>query len=299
VVRRNDPDHLHHAAIVIDTHCDVTMKILDDPTYDVGTRMNKGHVDLVRMKEGGLDAQFWAVFVYPKQFPGEQGWSRAQEMLDAIHGVVRTYPKRVQLALSAAQIRAAEASGKTALLIGLEGGHALGDFSSEQVVLDRVRQLYKRGVRYMTLTWWRSNPLGGGSGDEEKAGGLTPLGRKVVALMNDLGMIVDVSHSAEPTFYDALKASRLPVLATHSATRSLADHHRNLSDDMLRALSQNGGALCLNFYTGFLDAEWGQRYWKMSKEQRAKVKRPPMSLLADHLGGQGGRHRSCVPGQRL
>lgn len=275
---------LHRKAIVIDTHSDVTLRLVDEPAFDFGVRHEDGHEDLVRMREGGLDAEFLAVWVKPSVYRGEAAWARALEMLEAIDAAAKAHPDRARLATTAAEIRAAEAEGRIALLVGVEGAHAIGTFDDEAVVMDRVRALHRRGARYMTLTWMNSNPLAGSSGDAGRDRGLTDLGRRVVALMNDLGMMVDVSHVSDRTVFDVLEASRAPVLASHSDCRAKASHFRNVTDEMLRAIAAKGGAVCINFYSGYLDDGW------MAARRRAKraggeveVPAPPLSVLIDHI----------------
>jgi membrane dipeptidase len=278
-----DPASLHHEALVIDTHCDVTLRLMGSPAYDLGKRNSAGHVDLVRMKEGGLDAEFLAVWVDPYRFKGRQLWARAMRMFDAIHAAVKRYPSLARLALSAADVERTVGEGKLALLIGVEGGHAIGDFSSEKVVLDRLKELHRRGARYLTLTWMTSNPLAGSSGDEGRAGGLTALGRRVVRTMNDLGMMVDLSHVSDRTFFDALEISRSPVIASHSSMRHLAKQVRNVSDEMLRALKKNGGVVCVNFFSGFLEDRWMRELKRVGKEGKHRIKRSELGVLADHI----------------
>jgi membrane dipeptidase len=169
------------------------------------------------------------------------------------------------LARTAGEVRAATAAGKIAFLIGVEGGHSLGDATDDEL-LQRLRVFYDRGARYMTLTWSNTNRIGGSSGDTGTDTGLTPFGERVVRAMNDLGMIVDVSHVSDATFADAVRLSRLPVLASHSSSRALSPHPRNMTDDMLRAVRDNGGAVCVNFGPEFLDAEWSSA-WKAAREQ--------------------------------
>jgi len=277
------PRELHRAAIVIDTHSDATLRLVDEAGFRYGERSSRKHTDLVRMKEGGLDAEFLAVWIAPKKYPGARAWTRARAMFDAIHRTVSRNRDRAKLALNAADIRATAAAGKIALLIGVEGAHAIGRFDDAKLVLDRVRWMHRRGARYITLTWWNSNPLAGASGDKGKTRGLSSLGRRVVRLMNDLGMMVDVSHVSDATFYDVLKTSRLPVIASHSATRALSDHHRNLTDDMLRALAKNKGAVCVNFFAGFLSDQWLRKWKKVRKIKGAKIPELPLSVLVDHI----------------
>jgi membrane dipeptidase len=252
-----DAAELHRSAIVIDTHDDVTQRlVLED--VNLASRLPDGQTDIPRMREGGLDAEFLSVFVPPKLYPGESAYARALVELDAIDALVAANASTVVLARTAAAVRAAAAADKTIFLIGVEGGHSLGDGTDEEL-LQRLRALYDRGARYMTLTWSNSNRLGGSSGDEGKGRGLTPFGQRVVSTMNDLGMMVDISHVSDASFFDAVRASRLPVLASHSSARALADRPRNMTDDMLRAVAANGGAVCVNFGPQFLDAGWAKK----------------------------------------
>jgi membrane dipeptidase len=250
-------ESLHRSAIVIDTHDDVTQRLVVEGV-NLANRLPDGQTDLPRMREGGLDAEFLSVFVPPMLYPGDRAYTQSLAELDAIDAHVAGNAATVVLARTAAELRAGVAAGKTALLIGVEGGHSLGD-GTDAELLQRLQALYDRGARYMTLTWSNSNRLGGSSGDEGRGRGLTPFGQKVVAAMNDLGMMVDISHVSDATFADAVRASRSPVLASHSSARALADRPRNMTDEMLRAVGDNGGAVCVNFGPEFLDAEWAKK----------------------------------------
>jgi membrane dipeptidase len=269
---------------VIDTHDDVTLRIIDEPEFDLGRRASDGHTDLVRMREGGLDAEFLAVWPNPRLYQGEKAWERTLAMIDAVEAAAARNADVARLARTAADVRAAAAEGKVALLVGVEGAHALGAIERDEQALDRIRTLDDRGVRYLTLTWMNSNVLGGSSGDGGRTKGLTPLGHKAVRLMNDLGMIVDVSHVSDPTFFDAVAESRLPVIASHSGARALHDHPRNVSDDMLRAIATNDGAVCIVFYPGFLDAVWAENHRTARRTSKTPdVEQLPLSRLADHI----------------
>ena len=243
---------LHRAAIVIDTHNDVTQRLVVEGA-DLSQRLPDGQTDLPRLREGGVDAEFLSVFVVPQLYPKEQAYAQARAEFDAIDALVAKNAASTVLARTAADVRKAAAEGKTAFLIGVEGGHALGD-APDAELLARLREFYARGARYMTLTWTNSNRIGGSSGDEGKTTGLTPFGKTVVAAMNDLGMMVDVSHVSDPTFYDVIATTKRPVIASHSSARALSNHPRNMTDDMLRAVAKNGGAVCVNFGPQFLDA---------------------------------------------
>ena len=281
--RVKTPLELHHAALVIDTHSDAPMRMANIKGFDYGKRSSKKHTDLVRMKEGGLDAEFLAIWVNPKRYPGARAWVRAKKIFEAIHRNIRNNQTRASLALTASDIRSTVSAGKIALLIGVEGGHSIGSFGNPRVVLERVRWMHRRGARYITLTWMNSNPLSGSSGDSGRARGLSPLGRRVVKLMNDLGMMVDVSHVSDAAFRDVLQVSRLPVIASHSSARAVAGHYRNLTDDMLRALAKNRGVACVNFFAGFIDDSWMRRWKKLGKKARKRMPGPPLSKLVDHI----------------
>jgi membrane dipeptidase len=301
-------DALHRSAIVIDTHNDVTQRLVTEGA-NLADRLPDGQTDLPRMRAGGLDAEFLSVFVPPMLFPGEAAYAQSLHEIDAIDALVAANPAAVAFARTAGELRAGVAAGKTVFLIGVEGGHSLGD-ATDAELLDRLKVLFDRGARYMTLTWSNSNRLGGSSGDKGRADGLTPFGKRVVAAMNDLGMIVDVSHVSDATFFDAVHASRLPVLASHSSARALADRPRNMTDAMLREVAANGGAVCINFGPEFLDAKWAEAMdaleksadlgaiaranasdpkagqlavWHKVKELAATLPRVPASRVIDHI----------------
>jgi membrane dipeptidase len=279
-------DALHRSAIVVDTHNDVTLRLVDEAGFDFNVRHADGHTDLVRAREGGLDAEFLSVWVRPQRYRGEKAWQRSLAMLDAIDETVAASAGAIVLARTAADVRAAHAAGKVALLIGVEGAHSLGDFGTPEKAIARLDAWHARGVRYLTLTWNNSNELAGSSGDEGRERGVSDLGRRVIAEMNDRGMIVDVSHVSDTTFFAAIEASRLPVLASHSGARALADHGRNLTDDMLRAIAKDGGAACIVYYPGFLDTAWAEARSAAKKAgpgSKVVVPRVPLSKLVDHI----------------
>jgi membrane dipeptidase len=217
-------------------------------------------------------------------YPGEKAYAHSLEEFSAIDAMIAKNHDRAVLARTTSDVRAAAAAGKTAFLIGVEGGHSLGEASDDEL-LRRVKTFYDRGARYMTLTWSNSNRLGGSSGDAGKTKGLSPFGARVVARMNDLGMIVDISHVSDATFADAVRASRLPVLASHSSARALSPHPRNMTDDMLRAVRDNGGAVCVNFGPEFLDAEWNTR-WEAA-QSRAGIG----AIIKSHPNDTAGAQR--------
>ena len=243
---------------MIDTHNDVTQRLLVEGV-DLGTRLPDGQTDLPRMREGGLDAEFLSVWVPPELYPKERAFAQALAQFDAIDHMIAANASSAVLARTSSDVRQVAADGKTAFLIGVEGGHALGDAPNAEL-LRRLRQFYDRGARYMTLTWSNSNRIGGSSGDKGKTRGLSAFGKQVVATMNELGMIVDISHVSDATFFDVIRASKLPVLASHSSARTLSNHPRNMTDEMLRAVRDNGGAVCVNFGPQFLDAAWNKQH---------------------------------------
>lgn len=241
---------LHREAIVIDGHSDTT-PWLEDSEWRFDERHTDGHEDLPRMREGGLDAQFWSIHM--GETPGRgRALREAIVRIDAVHELVRRHPDQLALATSAEEIRRAAAQGRIACLMGVEGGHIIEDS------LAALRSYYRLGVRYLTLTHSFHTSWADSAGTNEAPpplhGGLTAFGEEVVREMNRLGMLVDVSHVSDATFWHVLRVTQAPVIASHSSVRAVADHPRNLSDDMLRALAVNGGVVMINFYSGYVDA---------------------------------------------
>lgn len=272
---------VHREALVFDAHCDAVMKVVDEGV-DLGVRSDEGHVDFVRMAEGGLDVEVFAVWVEPDYWP-KRAKKRALEMIGALHQSFERHADKAGLALSAADARRLVGEGKVAGFIGIEGGHAIEDDKSA------LAMFFDRGVRYMTLTWWHNTNWADGSGDKPKHHGLNELGQEIVREMNRLGMVVDLSHASEETFWDVLEVTEKPVIASHSNAHALADHHRNLSDDQLRALARNGGVIGINFVAGFLDIEFN----RASDKLRAELE-PQMNALRKKYRkdpGEGRRQR--------
>jgi len=240
---------VHKAAILIDTHNDVTSATLDG--LDIGKRRTEGHTDLPRLKEGGVGATFFAVYVGANYVEGNHSANRAMQMIDTVrHDIVEKYPNDFELVRTADGIAAAHKKGKFAALMGIEGGHAIEDS------LRLLRDFYALGIRYMTLTHSNSNSWADSSGDVQKPNnGLSPFGKEVVAEMNRLGMMVDISHVADKTFYDALEVSRAPIFASHSSCRAISPIPRNMTDDMIKALAKKGGVIQINFGCEFLNPE--------------------------------------------
>lgn len=307
---------LHREAIVIDTHNDVTSAILDNG-FDMGESgitsdgRLKTHTDIRRLKEGGVDGQFFAVYVgkeFVNKSAAEGGGAarRALDMIGVVYDQVQKHPDVFELAFTADDVRRISQKGKIAALMGIEGGHAIEDS------LYALQNFYRLGIRYMTLTHTNTNNWADSEADLNNPNvkhhnGLNELGKKVVAEMNRLGMMVDISHVAEKTFFDAVEITKAPVIASHSSARALADHTRNLTDDQLRAVAKNGGVVMVNFYDGFIDARKAevtlrarareeelnkqfpgdkQRVDEEMKKWRASlpaVGKTPLSVLMDHF----------------
>jgi len=249
---------VYREAYVIDTHNDMPSRILDDG-YDADVRhppgfgKTEGNTDFPRLVESGMTAEFMSAWVdAPYADRAGASFARAMQHIETIHAFVDRHPDRLLFATTAADVRRAKAEGKIAILIGVEGGHAI------EGSLDRLRDLHARGARYLTLTWNNGNAWAGSSIGEgnTRTGGLTPFGRDVVREMNRLGMLVDLSHVSDSTFYDALAVSTVPVIASHSSARALSDVPRNLTDDQLRAIARNGGVVNVNFYSRFIDSRY-------------------------------------------
>ena len=240
---------VHKSALVIDTHNDVTSATVAG--MDIGKSTPSQMTDLPRMKAGGMGAQFFAIYVAGSYVDGNHAANRTLQMIDTVrHDIIERYPNDFALATTSAEIRRAWAQHKIAALLGIEGGHAIED--SPRL----LRDYYALGVRYMTLTHSNSNHWADSSGDANKPNnGLSPLGKEIVAEMNRLGMIVDISHVSDKTFYDALETSKAPIFASHSSCRALSPAPRNMTDEMIAALGKKRGVVQINFSCDFLNAE--------------------------------------------
>ncbi len=256
---------LHRQAIVVDTHIDTPQRLLDE-NLDLVPRDPKGHIDLPRMKEGGLDAGFMSIYVDMRRHQGLEATRRALQLIDSVNQQVARHPDQLTLATSAADVRRAHKQKKIALLMGMEGGTPIADD------LRLLRLFYQLGVRYMTLTHGLANNWADSSTDEPKHNGLTDFGKDVVREMNRLGMLVDISHVSDKAFYDALEVSQAPMIASHSSCRALCNHPRNMTDEMIKALAAKGGVIQINYHIGFLDQTYADAYEKIAPELRARMR---------------------------
>ena len=239
---------LHFSSIVVDTHDDTTQRLLT-PGFDIGVRHTDGSIDIPRMREGGLGAIFFSIWM-SGTVTGPEAVKRSLDQIDAIREMVRTHAKDLVLCTTAAEIRRAHADGKIAVLMGVEGGHMI---DSDLAVLRSYAAL---GARYMTLTHSVNDEWADSCTDKPAHNGLTDFGKEVVREMNRQGMMVDISHVADKTFYDALAISQAPMIASHSSCRALCDHPRDMTDDMIKALASKGGVIHINYYVGFLSQEY-------------------------------------------
>jgi membrane dipeptidase len=239
---------LHFSSLVVDTHDDTTQRFLDGG-FDIGARNELGSVDIPRMKEGGLGAIFFSIWM-PSKITGREAVKRALDQLDAVREQVREHSKDLALVTTADGIREAHRQGKIAALIGVEGGHMI---ASDLGVLRTYAAL---GARYMTLTHSGNCEWADASTDKPVHNGLTDFGKDVVREMNRLGMIVDLSHVSDKTFADVLQVSKAPVFASHSSCRAICDAPRNMTDEMMRALAAKGGVVQINYHVGFLSQEF-------------------------------------------
>ncbi len=265
----NDVFSIHRRAIVVDMHADTTQRLVDEGV-DLDRRLADGHLDAVRAKEGGLDAQFFSIWVEPELFGlgGERAMKRADIQIEAVRALATRHPEIWELATTAADVRRIALSGKIAALMGLEGGYAIDE------KIDNVGRYYQMGVRYMSPAWSVSTSWAGSSGDEVgQTRGLNDFGRAVIREMNRLGMMVDVSHLSDPAFWDIVKTSTKPVIATHSGCRAIANVPRNLTDDMMVALAKTGGVVNVIFYPEHIEPAWSEKKKKVDAEIASLVQR--------------------------
>jgi len=301
---------IHQSAIIIDGHADTPQRFVDEG-FDMASDAGTGHMDLAKARAGNLGAQFFSIWPDLERYRGHYP-RRTLELIDSVYQQVAQHPDRMMMAFTADDILRAHREHKLAALMGIEGGHAIDNS------LGLLRDYYRLGVRYMTLTHYETIAWADSSGDIDDPNvkhhdGLTDFGVEVVREMNRLGMLVDISHVSDRTFYRTLVVSRAPVIASHSSSRALTNHPRNMTDDMLRALGRNGGIAMVNYNAPFvsedfrraLDAQKPERdkaigaarekekaadrpftlqeEMGIEKEWAAKIPRPPFSALIDHI----------------
>jgi len=303
---------IHDSALIIDTHADTPQRFLDD-NFDIGSTdpNDIGHIRLDKARRGNLGAEFFSIWVEPETNQGHFA-KHTFDLIDSVYEQAARHPDRMMMAFSAADIERAHKERKLAALMGIEGGHSIEND------IHLLRDYYRLGVRYMTLSWSNTNEWADSSGDIDDPkiqhhNGLTDFGKQVVLEMNRLGMMVDISHVADKTFWDAIATTKAPVIASHSSARALTNAPRNMTDDMLRAVAKNGGVVDVNFFSGFDD----QSYWdavkaqakerdaaveayiakkkavgeavtyldvdRIEREWSAKIPRPPLKSLIDHI----------------
>ena len=303
---------IHNSAIVVDTHADTPQRFLDEG-FDIGSTdpNDIGHISLDKARRGNLGAEFFSIWVDPETNQGHFA-RHTFDLIDSVYEQAARHPDRMMMAFSVADIERAHREHKLAALMGIEGGHSIEND------IHLLRDYYRLGVRYMTLSWSNTNEWADSSGDinDEKVphhNGLTDFGKQVVLEMNRLGMMVDISHVADKTFYDAIATTKAPVIASHSSSRALVNAPRNMTDDMLTAVGKNGGVVQVNFYNAFDDEDFRkaeeaqskdraaaqQKYLdqlkaegkpvsyldtdKIEREWMARIPRPPLKSLIDHI----------------
>ncbi len=303
---------IHDSALVVDTHADTPQRFLDQG-FDIGaTDPNDiGHISLDKARRGNLGAEFFSIWVDPQTNQGNYA-KHSFDLIDSVYEQAEHHPNRMMMAFSTADIEKAHREHKLAALMGIEGGHSIEND------IHLLRDFYRLGVRYMTLSWSNTNEWADSSSDVndpkvQHHNGLTDFGKQVVLEMNRLGMMVDISHVADKAFWDAIATTKAPVIASHSSARALVNAPRNMTDDMLKAVAQNGGVVQVNFFNGFDDENFRQAMEAQQKDQEAaiqkfidqqkaqgkpvdyievdhierewlaKIPRPPLKSLIDHI----------------
>jgi membrane dipeptidase len=263
-----DPLAVHQSALVIDAHADTPQRFLDEH-WDFTSPLDGGMINYPTATQGNLAAQFFAIWVDPTQYPAHASAHRTLALVDATLEQVRKHPDKLQLCLSPDDILDARKQAKFAVLMGIEGGHSIEND------LGLLRIYHRLGVRYMTLTWANTNDWADSSGDIDDPAiphhnGLTPFGKQVIAEMNRLGMMIDISHASDQTFLDVLSTTRTPIIASHSSARVLTQSPRNLTDAMLQAMRENNGVVMVNLFPAFIDEAWRQA-WNAQKTERKQA----------------------------
>jgi membrane dipeptidase len=272
---------IHDSAIVIDTHADTPQRFLDEG-FDIGSTDTNdiGYISLDKARRGNLGAEFFSIWADPETNQGHFA-QHTFDLIDSVYQQAAHHPDRMMMAFSVADIERAHKEHKFAALMGIEGGHSIEND------MHLLRDYYRLGVRYMTLSWSNTNEWADSSGDindtkVQHHNGLTDFGKQVVLEMNRLGMIVDISHVADKTFWDTIATTKAPVIASHSSARALVDAPRNMTDDMLRAVAKNGGVVQVNFFSGFDDETFRKRMLDQEKDQAAAIQK-----YVDHLKADG------------
>jgi membrane dipeptidase len=273
---------IQNSAIVVDTHADTPQRFLDE-NFDIASDAGEGHIDLQKIHAGNLGAEFFSIWVDPK-LKGVYT-HRALDLIDSVYEQAKKHPGEMVMAFSAGDIERAHQQKKFAALMGVEGGHAIEND------LHILRDFYRLGVRYMTLTHTNTNEWADSSGDIDDAkiqhhNGLTDFGKQVVLEMNRLGMMVDISHVSDKTFADVIATTKAPVIASHSSARALANAPRNMTDEMLQAMTRNGGVVMVNFYNGFLDQQFLDAQKAQETERQRAVDDAVAAWKRDHPGQQ-------------
>ena len=277
---------LHFSSIVVDTHDDTTQLMLD-PKFDLGALQPKGSIDIPRMREGGLGAIFFSIWI-PSKVTGPTAVQKALQQIDAVREQVRKHPKDLVLATTAEQIRQAHKNGKIAASMGVEGGHMI---NSDLGVLRKYAGL---GVCYMTLTHSGNDEWADSSTDKAVHNGLTDFGKDAVREMNRLGVMVDISHVSDKTFYDALEVSRAPLLASHSSCRTICDAPRNMADQMMKDLAAKGGVIQINYHVGFLSQEF-----RNAEKADPKINEAIAEEVTKRCGGDANEGCMLIEGERI
>lgn len=280
MARSQPANKIHHKAILVDTHNDVLSSgVLDG--IDISNRVKEGHSDLVRWKEGGVDVQFFSVWTGDKPRTKQGFYNDAIEEINLLNGLLQKNPGKMAFAGNYKQVKKGLRQDKLVSLIGVEGGHMIEDD------MRKLDELFRKGMRYMTLTWNNSTSWASSAMDETlrpdslKHKGLNDFGRQVVKRMNELGVIVDLSHTGERTFYDALAVTSKPVILSHSSVWSICPVFRNVNDEQIKALAENAGVICINFYSGFISKEYDQRQAYLSEIRRKPMQDSLMAVLKD------------------
>ncbi len=277
---------IHFSSLVLDTHIDVTPKLQSSWKFD--ERHNTGHIDLPRMKDGGLNGLFFSIYM-SGTVTGPKAVNDAVQRIAAVHKLSEDMPDKVMLCRTAADVRLAHRQGKIAALMGMEGGHMINNS------LPVLRMYAELGVRYLTLTHSVNTDWADSSGDQPKHNGLTDFGKDVVRELNKLGVMVDISHVSDKTFWDALEVSKAPMIASHSSCRAISGHPRNMTDEMIKALAAKGGVIQINYLDSFIDPDlfaYSQKTQAAQRELRQKYQNEPRETafpkIREELAAQFG-----------